>query len=78
MRLYATPRTASSDADEEHVGRAAESDLRASRMSGSDAAEEDLGGEGHAEPSGEGSGELVADRHVAEAEPEVDERAPRT
>src|SRR5271163_4476990 len=39
-------------------------------------AEEDLGREGHAEPSGEGSGKLVAESHVTESKHEVDEKRP--
>src|SRR6267142_3660106 len=61
--------------DEEHVGAlpkrpAGQQDER------KHAAEEDLGCEGYAEPSGKGSGELVAERHVSEAKHEVDEKGP--
>jgi len=61
--------------DEEHVGTlpkrsAGQQDER------KQAAEEDLGREGHAEPSGEGSGELVAERHVSDAKHEVNEKRP--
>src|SRR4030095_14442120 len=40
------------------------------------AAEKELAREGHTEPSGERSGQLIADRHVSEAKHEVDEERP--
>ena len=75
MRLYATPSDREERRDEEHVGPLPKR-LAGQQDERKHAAEEDLGREGHAEPSGEGSGELVADRHVSEAKHEVDEERP--